>query len=50
MLRPFSVRPRSFSILIGAEADINGPMVTRSVNERHGHRGTRRLGLHHGGD
>ena len=31
MLRPFAVRPRSLSILIGAEVDLNGPMVTRSV-------------------
>jgi hypothetical protein len=48
MLRPFAVRPRSFSILIGAEVDLNGPMFTRSVSERQGHRGTRRLGLHRG--
>ena len=39
MLRPFAVRPRLFSILIGAEVDLNGPVVTRSVNERQDHRG-----------
>jgi hypothetical protein len=48
MLQSFAVRPRLFSILIGAEGDLSGPMLTRSVNERQGDCGTRRLRLHRG--
>jgi len=40
--------PRRLSTLVGAEINLNGPAITRSVGKDQGHRGAGCPGLHRG--